>query len=73
MNLMVRKIGNSEGLIIPKELLDRLGVKAGDTLAVDEANGELRMRVADEAFTRQLEHARVFMDKYKVALKKLAE
>ena len=31
MNVTIRKIGNSEGIIIPKEVLNRLGLKAGDT------------------------------------------
>ena len=30
MNIIVRKIGNSEGIIIPKEVLDRVGVRAGE-------------------------------------------
>ncbi len=29
MNITIRKIGNSEGIIIPKDVLDRLGLKAG--------------------------------------------
>ena len=31
MNVTLRKIGNSEGVILPKEVLDRLNVKAGDS------------------------------------------
>jgi putative addiction module antidote len=73
MNITVRKIGNSEGIIIPKEVLDRMGLKAGDTLVIEEKNGGFELRAADADFARQLDHARVFMDKYKVALKKLAE
>lgn len=73
MNVTVRKIGNSEGIIIPKEVLESLGVKAGDAISLERKEGEWHIRLADEAFTRQLEHARIFMDKYKVALKKLAE
>ena len=73
MNVTVRKIGNSEGIIIPKEVLESLGVKAGDAISLERKEGEWHIRQADEAFTRQLEHARIFMDKYKVALKKLAE
>ena len=32
MNITIRKIGNSEGVIIPKEMLDRFGLKAGDQM-----------------------------------------
>lgn len=73
MNITIRKIGNSEGIIIPKDVLDRLGLKAGDTLAVEEKNGSLVMTPMDDEFQRQVAHAERFMDKYKVALKKLAE
>ena len=73
MNVTIRKIGNSEGIIIPKDVLDQLGVKAGDTLDMTVTGSGMALSVPDEAFTRQLDHARAFMDKYKVALKKLAE
>ncbi|WEZ83848.1 AbrB/MazE/SpoVT family DNA-binding domain-containing protein [Rhizobium sp. 32-5/1] len=73
MNVTIRKIGNSEGIIIPKEVLDRLGLKTGDQMEITTENGQLQMKPLDEAFARQLEHANRFMDKYKVALKKLAE
>lgn len=74
MNVTIRKIGNSEGIIIPKEVLNRLGLKAGDTLELEEsAAGEWSIRAADGDFARQLQHAERFMDKYKIALKKLAE
>ncbi|WP_075288632.1 AbrB/MazE/SpoVT family DNA-binding domain-containing protein [Pararhizobium arenae] len=73
MNVTIRKIGNSEGVIIPKEVLDRLGLKAGDQLDVQTENGTLQLKPVNEAFERQLEAARRFMDKYKVALQKLAE
>ncbi|MBX5065451.1 AbrB/MazE/SpoVT family DNA-binding domain-containing protein [Rhizobium lentis] len=73
MNVTIRKIGNSEGVIIPKEVLDRLGLKTGDSLELEMQNGGINLRPADEDLSRQLEAARYFMDKYKVALKKLAE
>ena len=34
MNTVVRKIGNSEGVILPKDVLERLGVSAGDQLEI---------------------------------------
>lgn len=73
MNVIIRKIGNSEGIIIPKEILDRLGLKAGDSLALSESQNGLLMKPMDDDFARQVEHAERFMDKYKTALKKLAE
>ncbi|CDZ37345.1 Hypothetical protein NGAL_HAMBI1145_38120 [Neorhizobium galegae bv. officinalis] len=73
MNVAIRKIGNSEGIIIPKEVLDRMGLKAGDSVNLAEEAGRLVLKPIDDDFARQLEHAERFMDKYKVALKKLAE
>jgi putative addiction module antidote len=73
MNVVIRKIGNSEGVIIPREILDRMGLEAGDTLELSMQDGELRLQPADADFARQMEHAQRFMDQYKVALKKLAE
>lgn len=73
MNVTIRKIGNSEGIIIPKDVLDRLGLKAGDSLEITTENGGLQMQPVSEALERQLDAARYIMDKYKVALKKLAE
>jgi putative addiction module antidote len=73
MNATIRKIGNSEGIIIPREVLDRLGLKAGDNVTLAEEAGQLVLKPIDDDFARQLEHADHFMEKYKVALKKLAE
>lgn len=73
MNVIIRKIGNSEGIIIPKEILDRLGLKAGDSVALSESQDGLLMKPMDDDFARQVAHAERFMDKYRTALKKLAE
>ncbi|CAK7255541.1 MULTISPECIES: AbrB/MazE/SpoVT family DNA-binding domain-containing protein [unclassified Shinella] len=73
MNVTIRKIGNSEGIIIPKDVLDRMGVKAGDEITMTSEGSKLILSVADGDFERQLGHAEKFMDRYKVALKKLAE
>ncbi|HLP69102.1 MAG TPA: AbrB/MazE/SpoVT family DNA-binding domain-containing protein [Rhizobium sp.] len=73
MNVTIRKIGNSEGIIIPKEVLARLGLKAGDTVELTENQDGLLLKPADDDFARQVAHAERFMEKYKRALKKLAE
>ena len=73
MNVIVRKIGNSEGVILPKEVLTRMNVKAGDELQVIEHSDGVSLKPLDDKFERQMKAARKFMDKYKVALQKLAE
>ncbi|WP_209888783.1 AbrB/MazE/SpoVT family DNA-binding domain-containing protein [Rhizobium leguminosarum] len=73
MNVTIRKIGHSEGVIIPKEVLARLELKTGDSLELNMENGGINMKPVNEDLPRQLEAARNFIDEYKVALKKLAE
>lgn len=73
MNVTLRKIGNSMGVIIPKEMLDRFGLKEGDDLNLEAEDGKLVLNPTDDEFSRQIEIGRKFMDKYKVALQKLAE
>ncbi len=73
MNVTVRKIGNSEGIIIPKEILDRLGVKAGDVLTLSEDGQKLELVPEQSDLQEQLAAARRGMEKYKVALRELAK
>lgn len=73
MNTVIRKIGNSEGVILPKELLGKLNLKAGDTVEITETSDGLALTPVDDSFERQMEAARKVMDRYKVALQKLAE
>lgn len=43
MNVTIRKIGNSEGIIIPKEVLQRLGLSSGDSLELREIEGNIQL------------------------------
>ena len=73
-HLKVRKIGNSLGVVLPKETLALLGVGEGDELIVTNAPGrELRLTPPDEDFERQLEAARKGMKRYRNALRELAK
>lgn len=73
MNTVIRKIGNSEGVILPKDVLERMNLKAGDSLVISEDKGDIVLSRAEDTFERQMEAARKIMDRYKVALQKLAE
>ena len=73
MNTVVRKIGNSEGVILPKDVLERMNLKAGDSLVISENKGDIVLSKAEDTFERQMDAARDIMDRYKVALQKLAE
>ncbi|MXN51824.1 AbrB/MazE/SpoVT family DNA-binding domain-containing protein [Shinella sp. AETb1-6] len=73
MNITIRKIGNSEGIIIPKDVLDRMGVKAGDEIVLHEENGEIKLSAQNADLTEQLKAARMGMEKYRVALRELAK
>ena len=72
--LKIRAIGNSLGVVLPKEVLTRLNVKGGDNLFVTEApDGSVRLTPYDPAFEAQLRVAREGMKKYRNALRKLAQ
>jgi putative addiction module antidote len=73
MNTTIRKIGNSEGIIIPKEILERMGLRAGDSLEIREENGAIALVPEQADLAEQLKAARLGMEKYKVALRELAK
>jgi putative addiction module antidote len=72
--LEIKKLGNSTGLIFPKELLARLGLKQGDALfATLMPDGGVRLTPHDPTFDRAMEIARKGMDVYRNALAELAK
>ncbi|MET0940770.1 MAG: AbrB/MazE/SpoVT family DNA-binding domain-containing protein [Mesorhizobium sp.] len=73
MYVTLRKIGNSEGVIIPKEVLERHNLRAGDQLELTDEKEGFRLIPTDDVFERQMKAALEVMDRYKVALQKLAE
>ncbi|CCV05124.1 Transcriptional regulator/antitoxin, MazE [Mesorhizobium metallidurans STM 2683] len=76
MNTTIRKIGNSEGVILPRELLDRLNLRAGDSIVIVQEGEELRLRRTEdtaEEFERKMKIARERMKKYEVAYRALAK
>jgi putative addiction module antidote len=71
--LKLTGIGNSVGVILPKELLAKLGVGKGDTLhAIETADG-IRLTTADPEFEAQMEVARKQMKRWHNVLRELAK
>ncbi len=70
--LRLTNIGNSVGVVLPKELLARLGVGRGDTLHAVETGDGLRLTVSDPEFEAQMEVARDVMKKWHNVLRELA-
>jgi putative addiction module antidote len=66
-------IGNSTGIILPKELLVRLNVEKGDTLSIVEGPYGLRLVPYDQEFAKQMEAAREVMRENRDVLQRLAE
>jgi putative addiction module antidote len=71
--LKLTQIGNSVGVILPKELLVKLGVGKGDTIyAIDQPDG-VRLTTADPDFEAQLAVARKLMKRWRNVLRELAK
>ena len=71
--LKLTTIGNSVGVVLPKDLLARLRVGKGDMLyAVETPNG-VELTAYDPGFAAQMEAAEAIMREDRDVLKKLAE
>ncbi len=72
--LKLTQIGNSVGVILPKEVLARLKVEKGDSLFVTEAaNGGVTLTPYDPDFEEQLALGREFMREYRETFRQLAK
>ncbi len=71
--LKITTIGNSIGVIFPKEILTRLRVTKGDVVYVTETPKGIEISAYDEKYARQMEAGERVMRKYRDVLKKLAE
>jgi putative addiction module antidote len=72
--LKVRKIGNSYGVVLPKEALATLRVKEGDTLTLAEsAHGSMSLSAYRDEVSRQMTVVQDVMDRYRHTLRELAK
>jgi putative addiction module antidote len=73
MKLKITAIGNSAGVILPKELLARLRLEKGDELYVLETPDGLRLTAYDPQLAAQMEVAEQVMRDDRHVLHKLAQ
>lgn len=71
--LKLTTVGNSTGVVLPKEVLGKLKIKKGDTLYLTETPEGYLVTPYDERFVRQVEAAEDFMDKYRDVFRELAK
>jgi putative addiction module antidote len=69
----VTKIGNSLGLILPKDVLARMNVSAGDSLFLIEGPGGYRITPYDPEFEEQMAIAKDVMKSDRDILRELAK
>jgi putative addiction module antidote len=66
-------VGNSTGIVLPKELLEKLRVQKGDTLHVLETPNGIELTSFDPVFSKQMDVAERVMREDRDILRKLAE
>ena len=71
--LRLTAIGNSTGLILPKEILERLRVGRGDSVNVVETPSGIELTPFDPEFDRRMDLAEKIMREDRDVLRKLAE
>jgi len=69
----ITSIGNSAGIILPKELMEKMRVSKGDTLTVTETPDGLSLSPYNEKVARQMEIAEQVMRNNRNMLRKLAQ
>lgn len=73
MEAKIRKIGNSLGVILPRQVIDELHLKIGDKVSIERKGSTLELRPADPEFEEWAEAYRQVNTDYKDVLKALAE
>ncbi len=71
--LKLTQIGNSVGLILPKEVLARLKLEKGDTVYLTDAPGGVTISPHDPDFAEQMDLARQIMKEHRDVLRELAK
>ena len=73
VKLKVTTVGNSTGVVLPKEVLSRLNIEKGDSLFLTDSPDGYRITPYDPTFERQMSLVRRVMNERRNVLKELAK
>jgi putative addiction module antidote len=74
VQLKIRKFGNSLGVVLPKEVIQRLQTGDGQRVFLIEApDGDYRLTPYDPTFEKKMEKAEEIMGRYRNTLRSLAK
>ena len=71
--MKVTTVGNSVGIVLTKEVLDKLRVRKGDVLYATETSNGIELSPYDPEFAQQMDVAENIMREDRNVLKKLSE
>ena len=67
------KVGNSVGVVLPRDVVAKLGLDVGDPLSISDAPGGITLSRYDPVFEEQMAVARAVMKRRRNALRELAK
>ncbi len=73
LKVKVTQVGNSVGIILPKETLRKLNTSKGDTLFLVETKDGYTLTPFDQEFEEQIDIATTMLKKYRNAFRELAK
>lgn len=69
----VRKVGNSLGVILSRDVVEALGVAEGDELLAIRTPDGIRLTPYDPDFAQAIESTREYMRRHRNAMRELAK
>lgn len=72
-SVKVTTVGSSTGIVLPKDVLERLNLRRGDTVYLTETSSGVHITPYREDFAEAIDAGRSVMRKYRNTLRKLAE
>ncbi|MCF8037424.1 MAG: AbrB/MazE/SpoVT family DNA-binding domain-containing protein [Desulfobacteraceae bacterium] len=71
--IKLRKIGNSVGLVLPREILAKLKVREGETIYLTDTKDGFRITPYNEEFEVQMDAAEKIMNEDRDILRELSK